>query len=157
MSIPSLSKGPIIPNVKPVVTNVYQEHLSSIIESANEHTAQINKELEKISEEREKRYQDGVTREEKMIELLESIDKNTSVLNDIFKILEENTKDQKAILDILNDFNSLATINEPTKAQGLYRKIMNKINTVLSDVNTMTTLYSYGMTVYSTLHSMGKI
>ena len=92
-----------------------------------------------------------------MIELLESIDKNTSVLNDIFKILEENTKDQKAILDILNDFNSLATINEPTKAQGLYRKIMNKINTVLSDVNTMTTLYSYGMTVYSTLHSMGKI
>ena len=136
MSIPSLSKGPIIPNVKPVVPNVYQEHLSSIIESANEHTAQINKELEKISEEREKRYQDGVTREEKMIELLESIDKNTSVLN---------------------DFNSLATINEPTKAQGLYRKIMNKINTVLSDVNTMTTLYSYGMTVYSTLHSMGKI
>ena len=30
MSIPSLSKGPIIPNVKPVVPNVYQEHLSSI-------------------------------------------------------------------------------------------------------------------------------
>ena len=78
-------------------------------------------------------------------------------MGSLITFLEENTKDQKAILDILNDFNSLATINEPTKAQGLYRKIMNKINTVLSDVNTMTTLYSYGMTVYSTLHSMGKI
>lgn len=156
MSIPSLPRGSIIPNIKPI-PNVYQEHLASIVESTNLHTEQINKELERISEEREKRYQDGVTREERMIELLESIDKNTSVLNDIFKILEENTEDQKAILDILNEFNSLATISEPTKAQGLYRKIMNKINTALTDVNSMTTLYSYGMIVYSTLHSMGKI
>ena len=156
MSIPSLPRGSIIPNIKPV-PNVYQEHLASIVESTNLHTEQINKELERISEEREKRYQDGVTREERMIELLESIDKNTSVLNDIFKILEENTEDQNAILDILNEFNSLATISEPKKAQGLYRKIMNKINTALTDVNSMTTLYSYGMIVYSTLHSMGKI
>ena len=156
MSIPSLPRGSIIPNIKPK-PNVYQEHLASIVESTNLHTEQINKELERISEEREKRYQDEVTREERMIELLESIDKNTSVLNDIFKILEENTEDQKAILDILNEFNSLATISEPTKAQGLYRKIMNKINTALTDVNSMTTLYSYGMVVYSTLHSMGKI
>lgn len=156
MSIPSLPRGSIMPNIKPI-PNVYQEHLASIVESTNLHTEQINKELERISEEREKRYQDGVTREERMIELLESIDKNTSVLNDIFKILEENTEDQKAILDILNEFNSLATISEPTKAQGLYRKIMNKINTALTDVNSMTTLYSYGMIVYSTLHSMGKI
>ena len=79
------------------------------------------------------------------------------IIRDKLILIKFITKDQKAILDILNDFNSLATINEPTKAQGLYRKIMNKINTVLSDVNTMTTLYSYGMTVYSTLHSMGKI
>jgi len=156
MSIPSLPRGSIIPNIKPI-PNVYQEHLASIVESTKLHTEQINKELERISEEREKRYQDGVTREERMIELLESIDKNTSVLNDIFKILEENTEDQKAILDILSEFNSLATISEPTKAQGLYRKIMNKINTALTDVNSMTTLYSYGMIVYSTLHSMGKI
>lgn len=156
MSIPSLPRGSIIPNIKPI-PNVYQEHLDSIVKNTNIHTEQINKELERISEEREKRYQDGVIREERMIELLESIDKNTSVLNDIFKILEENTEDQKAILDILNEFNSLATISEPTKAQGLYRKIMNKINTALTDVNSMTTLYSYGMIVYSTLHSMGKI
>ena len=147
MSIPSLPRGSIIPNIKPI-PNVYQEHLASIVESTKLHTEQINKELERISEEREKRYQDGVTREERMIELLESIDKNTSVLNDIFKILEENTEDQKAILDILSEFNSLATISEPTKAQGLYRKIMNKINTALTDVNSMTTLYSYGMIVY---------
>lgn len=156
MSIPSLPKGPIIPNVKNI-PNISQMHLNSIIESTNIHTEEINKALEKMSDEREQRYQDGVSREERMIELLESIDKNTSILNDIFKILEENTQDQKAILDILNDFNSLATISEPSKAQGLYRKIMNKINTGLSDINTMTTLYSYGMIVYTTLHNMRKI
>ena len=156
MSIPSLPKGPIIPNVKNI-PNISQMHLNSIIESTNIHTEEINKALEKMSDEREQRYQDGVSREERMIELLESIDKNTSILNDIFKILEENTQDQKAILDILNDFNSLATISEPSKAQGLYRKIMNKINTGLSDINTMTTLYSYGMVAYTTLHNMGKI
>ena len=126
MSIPSLPKGSIIPNVKNI-PNISQMHLNSIIESTNIHTEEINKALEKMSDEREQRYQDGVSREERMIELLESIDKNTSILNDIFKILEENTQDQKAILDILNDFNSLATISEPSKAQGLYRKIMNKI------------------------------
>lgn len=71
-----------------------------------------------------------------MIELLESIDKNTSVLSDIFNVLEENTKDKKAILDIIGDFNSLATINEPEKAQSKYRKIMNKLNTILTDANT---------------------
>ena len=156
MSIPSLPKGSIIPNVKNI-PNISQMHLNSIIESTNIHTEEINKALEKMSDEREQRYQDGVSREERMIELLESIDKNTSILNDIFKIWEENTQDQKAILDILNDFNSLATISEPSKAQGLYRKIMNKINTGLSDINTMTTLYSYGMIVYTTLHNMGKI
>jgi len=75
----------------------------------------------------------------------------------MLKLLEKNTQNQKEILDIINDFNSLATINEPAKAQTLYRKIMNKINTALDDVNTMTTLYSYGMVVYTTLHSLGKI
>lgn len=156
MSIPKLPRGSIIPNIQSV-PNVSEMNIKNIIDSTNIHTAEINKALEKMGEEKEQRYQDGVTREKRMIELLESIDKNTSILNDIFKVLEENTKDQKAILDILNDFNSLATINEPAKAQTLYRKIMNKINTALSDVNTMTTLYSYGMVVYTTLHNMGKI
>lgn len=132
-------------------------NIKNIIDSTNTHTAEINKALEKMGEEKEQRYQDGVTREKRMIELLESIDKNTSVISDMLKLLEKNTQNQKEILDIINDFNSLATINEPAKAQTLYRKIMNKINTALDDVNTMTTLYSYGMVVYTTLHSLGKI
>uniref|UniRef100_UPI0024947069 hypothetical protein n=1 Tax=Romboutsia ilealis TaxID=1115758 RepID=UPI0024947069 len=73
------------------------------------------------------------------------------------KLLEENTQDQKAILEIINDFNSLATINEPEKAQTLYRKIMNKISTALSDVDTITTLSNYGLLVFNTLRAMGKI
>lgn len=156
MSIPSLPKGPVIPNIK-LEPNTYQEHFAKVVESANMHIQQTNKDLEKFSEEKEKRYQDGVAREERMIELLEAIDKNTSVLNDIFKILEKNTKEQETILEILNEFNSLATINEPIKAQGVYRRIMDKINTALMDVDTMATLHYYGSFVYSILHGMGKI
>lgn len=134
-----------------------QTDYSGIIEEANRRNAELNKALDEAAEEREKRYNDGVEREKRMIELLESIDKNTSVLSDMLKLLEENTQDQKAILEIINDFNSLATINEPEKAQTLYRKIMNKISTALSDVDTITTLSNYGLLVFNTLRAMGKI
>ena len=134
-----------------------QTDYSGIIEEANRRNAELNKALDEAADEREKRYNDGVEREKRMIELLESIDKNTSVLSDMLKLLEENTQDQKAILEIINDFNSLATINEPEKAQTLYRKIMNKISTALSDVDTITTLSNYGLLVFNTLRAMGKI
>ena len=142
---------------QPNLPEIHTGFSDEFIKKVNEENERLNKSLQEMSEEREQRYKDGVERERRMIELLESIDKNTSVLSDMLKLLEENTQDQKAILEIINDFNSLATINEPVKAQSMYRKIMDKINTALSDVNTMTTLYSYGMVVYTTLHSMGKI
>ena len=134
-----------------------QTDYSGIIEEANRRNAELNKALDEAAEEREKRYNDGVEREKRMIELLESIDKNTSVLSDMLKLLEENTQDQKAILEIINDFNSLATINEPETDQTLYRKIINKISTALSDVDTITTLSNYGLLVFNTLRAMGKI
>lgn len=124
------------------------------IQLRNEET---NKMLEEISIERENRYNDKVNREERMIELLESIDKNTSVLSDIMLLLEENTNNQKEILEIMNDFNTLATIKDKTKVESTYRKIMNKINTVISDVDTINTLCCYGITIYNTLKAMRKI
>lgn len=127
--------------------------LSSSIDTANI----LNDRLSDMVEAKERRYIDGVERENRMIELLESIDKNTSILPDMLKVLEENTQDQKAILEIINDFNMLATIETKDEKQSFYRKIMNKINTTISDVNTINTLIVYGMSIYNTLHTMGKI
>ncbi|WP_282192961.1 hypothetical protein, partial [Romboutsia ilealis] len=62
-----------------------QTDYSGIIEEANRRNAELNKALDEAAEEREKRYNDGVEREKRMIELLESIDKNTSVLSDMLK------------------------------------------------------------------------
>lgn len=126
-------------------------------ETFSKRSEELDKLIEETNKEREKRYNDGVEREKRIIELLESIDKNTLVLSDMLKLIEENTQDQKAILEIINEFNTLATINDPTKAQSAYRKTMNKINTVLSDINTMTTLYTYGTFIYGILHNLGKI
>lgn len=129
----------------------------SISKRSNVISEEVNKSLEQAREERDKRYNDSAEREKRMIELLESIDKNTSVLLDMVKLLEENTEDQKAILEIINDFNTLATINDKSESQSLYRKIMNKINVTISDVTTINTLCGYGLTIYNALHAMGKI
>ena len=129
----------------------------SISKRSNAISEEVNKSLEQAREERDKRYNDSAEREKRMIELLQSIDKNTSVLLDMVKLLEENTEDQKAILEIINDFNTLATINDKSESQSLYRKIMNKINVTISDVTTINTLCGYGLTIYNALHAMGKI
>lgn len=151
-NIPKLSKGSIIS-----MPTFPKPDYSSYIKDVSVNTEKVTEALDKISEERDQRYNDGVKREKRMIELLESIDKNTSVLLDMVKLLEENTEYQKEILEIINEFNSLATINDKGKTSSLYRKIMNKINTTISDVNTINTLYGYGLTIYNLLHSMGKI
>lgn len=156
MNMPKLPKGSVLPNIQ-TIPNISQAHIRSIIDDTNRHTQEINEAIEKMGEEREQRYQDGVTREKRMIELLESIDKNTSVLSDMMLLLEENTNNQKEILEIMNDFNTLATIKDKTKVESTYRRIMNKINTAISDVNTINTLCCYGITIYNTLKAMGKI
>lgn len=135
----------------------YSKIADKIQHNFQQQNEQTNRMLDEISTERENRYNDKVNREKRMIELLESIDKNTSTLTNVMKLLEENTKDQKAILDILSEFNSLATIPEREKKESMFRTIMNKINTTISDVNTVTTLYSYGLFIYNLLHSLGKI
>ena len=125
---------------------------NNIIRQVNAQNEQINKVFKAGAEEREQRYIDAAGREKRMIELLESIDKNTCALSDMVKLLEENTKDQAVILEIISEFNSLATIKDKKEAQSLYRKIMNKISTGLSDINTINTLFSYGMIIYNMLH-----
>ena len=125
---------------------------NNIIRQVNAQNEQINKVFKAGAEEREQRYIDAVGREKRMIELLESIDKNTCALSDVVKLLEENTKDQAVILEIISEFNSLATIKDKKEAQSLYRKIMNKISTGLSDINTINTLFSYGMIIYNMIH-----
>ena len=72
-------------------------------------------------------------------------------------MLEENTKDQKAIIEIINDFNTLATISNREEKQNFYRKIIDKINTTISEVETLNTLMSYGLIIYNTLQTLGKI
>ncbi|MDD3340988.1 MAG: hypothetical protein PHN72_02145 [Bacilli bacterium] len=143
------------------------EDLNKVLKSTIDYAAlsgnlqKMNEQLNEISnkriEEQEKKYSDKVNRENRMIELLESIDKNTSILNDMLGLLEENTNDQKIILEIVNDLNSLATLPNKEVCQSTYRRIMQKINTAISDVNTINTLCVYGMTIYNTLHAMGKI
>jgi len=66
ISIPKLPRGSVTPNIQGI-PNVSEMNIKNIIDSTNTHTAEINKALEKMGEEKEQRYQDGVTREKRMI------------------------------------------------------------------------------------------
>lgn len=39
------------------------------------------------------------------------------------------------------------------KDQNKYRKVMSKITNLTNDIKTMTTLYSFGTTIYNILHA----
>ena len=98
-----------------------------------------------IYEEREKRYKDSVSRENKIIDLLSSIDTNTSVLKDVVRLVQESNVNQKEILNIINEINLIATAKTKEEAESLFQKVFNKINTTISNVETMQTLMNYGM------------
>ena len=156
MDMPKLKCGPILPNVN-IIPNVNQVNFKDIIDSANLHNSELKNKLDKIEKEKDQKYKDSVKREERIIELLESIDENTSLLSDIFKSLNENNDNQKEIIDIINQFNNLSTINNMKKAESSYRKIMKKIGAVVNDIELMNKLFAYGRLVYTSLHSIGKI
>ena len=73
-NIPKMQRGAIIPNIK--IPNIPRPNYGSYIENISVNTEEATKALDELSEERDKRYNDGVEREKRMIELLESIDKN---------------------------------------------------------------------------------
>ena len=132
-------------------------NLGPIIDNLNHQEEEIFKAIDEKNSENERRHYEEVEREKKIIELLESIEKNTFLLVEIFKILETNTTDQKIILEIVNELNSLFTINQKEETKTLYRKIMDKINNLISDVNTSNTLISYALFVSRILIKNGKL
>ena len=132
-------------------------NLGPMIDNLNHQEEEIFKAIDEKNSENEWRHYEEVEREKKIIELLESIEKNTFLLVEIFKILETNTTDQKIILEIVNELNSLFTINQKEETKTLYRKIMDKINNLISDVNTSNTLISYALFVSRILIKNGKL
>lgn len=126
-------------------------NFDDIVSNINYQNEELTKSLNEAYEEREKRYNDKVVREEKIIELLQSIDKNTSILYDVVILLKENVENQKEILEIINEINTLPTIKDKDNMTSTYRKIMNRINTALSDVNTINVLCCYALTIFNSI------
>ena len=156
MNMPKLKCGQIIPNASNI-PNVNQVNLKDIVNNANLNSIELKNKLDKIAKEKNQKYEDSVKREERIIELLESIDDNTSILNDIFKSLKDNNDNQKEIIDIINQFNNLLTLNDIKKVESSYRKLIKKIGIVINDIELMNKLFAYGRFIYTSLHINGKI
>ena len=60
-NIPKMQRGAIIPNDK--IPNLSRPNYSSYIENISVNTEEVTKALDELSEERDKRYNDGVERE----------------------------------------------------------------------------------------------
>lgn len=116
-----------------------------------------NRAIEEASNQRYQEKQDAIAREERQIELLEDIKQNTSYIPEMVKLLTENNEYQKDILEFMNELNAIATLQDKTKATNKYRDVMNKIKLAISDVNTMTTIWGYGVAFGEMLKGLGVI
>ena len=54
-------------------------------------------------------------------------------------------------IEIINEINTLPTIKDKDNMTSTYRKIMNRINTALSDVNTINVLCCYALTIFNSI------
>ncbi len=129
-------------NLKSIIG--YRDTFDIMIAQSQKQGEEIAKVMRESALEKEKRYFAGVKREEKIIGILESIDTNTKVLKDVYKILNESSKYQNDILDFLNNLNMLAMEKNKTIRKSKYRKIMDGIKTTVSDINTLIVLFTYG-------------
>jgi hypothetical protein len=135
----------------------FQSSLNNAVKIMNAQQEEITKSIIEKNNERERRYQEKVSREKQMVELLKAIDKNTSVIPDMLKLLEQSNDYQQQILDFMYDLNTIATIKNKTRAKQMYENVMFKIKNGISDINTFATLWNYGETIGKILKTLGII
>lgn len=85
------------------------------------------------------------------MEILKGIERNTANLNEIISLLKNGNEKQEEIFDVIVEMLEIAKEKDKEKAQNKCRKVMSKITNLMNDVKTMTTLYSFGTTIYSIL------
>lgn len=83
-----------------------------------------------------------------ILDTLINIEKNTADINQLIYILNDNTEKQTEILTVITEILSIGTAKTTDEAEGMYRKIMNKITQTFEDAETIEQLLGYSKIVY---------
>lgn len=91
--------------------------------------------------------------EQDILNTLRQIEGNTANLTTLVNLIQTSNDNQGEILELISELLALAKEKDPEVVDSKYRKIMNKITTFTEDVNTMTTLISFGTMIINILKS----
>lgn len=92
---------------------------------------------------------------ENVLNALRQIEINTANLSEIISLLHTSNENQSKIFDVVVEMLSIAKEKDKEVAQLKFRKIMDKIGKVTTDVEALTKLYGLGTTLYSVLQAKG--
>ena len=82
-----------------------------------------------------------------VVELLRDIKDNTADLGTLVSLIQTNTEQQSEVIELLAEILLIAKATTKEDTDSLYRNTMNKIQTVIKDVNTIATLTTVANTV----------
>lgn len=91
--------------------------------------------------------------ENEVLETLKKIEGNTANLKTIVDLIQSSNETQSEVLVIINELLALAKEKDIEVVDSKYRIIMNKITTFTNDVNTITALSNFGITIFNILKS----
>lgn len=103
---------------------------------------------EQMVEERQERENQEIRYREESLELLRSIEKNTGDISALVNLVQTNNDKQQEILDVITSIMEISRASTTEEADSLYRNVMTKAQNFNDDVETATTLWSYGKVVW---------
>lgn len=131
-----LTKGLVMPNFEEINTNydnLYQE-----VKGLNS--------FERIVP--EDYFDNNLEYQKKLLEQLESINNNTSVLPEALELINKNVDNQEQIIKLINEIFSIAKAKDKEEAKSMFMKVLDKIKEVTDDIEAIQKLTNWACIAY---------
>ena len=86
--------------------------------------------------------------QQKSLEILESINKNTANLYSIVELIKDSNEKQDEMIALVSEILALAKAKDKKEADSLYKKITSKISTEVKNVDAIIKLVGWATSVY---------
>lgn len=91
--------------------------------------------------------------QQRSLEILESINKNTANLYSIIELIKDSNEKQDEMIGLITEILTLAKAKDKKEADSLYKKIFSKINTEVKNVDAIIKLTGWASSVYQLIIS----
>lgn len=91
--------------------------------------------------------------QQRSLEMLESINKNTANLYSIIELIKDSNEKQDEMISLITEILTLAKAKDKKEAETLYQKIFSKINAEVKNVDAIIKLIGWATSVYQLIVS----